>query len=872
MDLKEFASAAHWRRPDQLRGLVRNHPSIVTQSFPLANAGTLFATANLALHKSETALAAVLTPLFGTGSVGLMMLGQSDPSLDGGARRWLELPPDVPATCIDWAGELLFVGSTRGRIFICDVKPDDCALTDGQLVPSGQLNTQVDHPLLKELIVAPSCFASSTAVRSLESNRTDESQIVALEGRSTFLWDLGASALPSAAITSQRDETMLCARWAPNSSHVLATGSSIGALLLSDRRTPKTSVLRLPMPNDMVRSIDFSSVMPWCMAATSAQGSLFIFDCRIASAAVMSLETVQGDAAHVRWSRLNAEMLSTAGADGSLKQWSLRCPPTHNVGTSQFMLPVSDLCMTATFPRAASVCITSGGEVCVTQIADEGLLAIAPRVTQRFVRCSKPDARLADQERQLEAALFTRDLEAAAKLIYASAKASSDMKDFSTAAELISLLDRHECPAFSYDSNLAARAAQNIAALFTHHQAVATFQTEMEECSNRVPSTIDLSVVRGLRLEDPADVRRIAALKANVALRHALNIGDADAVRAVKPEAMKLEFLDGDLCCSAASFLLEKSRPDGVAFVQKLLSMLVDASGVTAHRALVKRLVLVISAPLVVDAAALSRKGRKLLDSATRNMKQAKDAINLQVDLHVLHAQGNHQEIVRRVAAYQDSCIRDDELGVCGWIAVRPLEQYLAALAATSNYVGFFWTASQLADSLSGLPGAKIIEDINFAQIERIRLGGEQLKLEMVALRSQMKIAALAAIKSADGPLRRVHSFLLVLLRIQLMCERVAHDGDLEHPPALMVRILDVLGTITADLLESWTSALTALQECVSQKALVRQNALEAVKGFAARIEELVSLSPEGVDDETIAAVLDVTDTFVEVVSAFPVK
>ena len=101
-------------------------------------------------------------------------------------------------------------------------------------------------------------------------------------------------------------------------------------------------------------------------------------------------------------------------------------------------------------------------------------------------------------------------------------------------------------------------------------------------------------------------------------------------------------------------------------------------------------------------------------------------------------------------------------------------------------------------------------------------------------------------------------------------CENVAKASGLEHPPALMTRILDVLGTITADLLEAWTGALTGLQECTSQKALVRQNGLEAVKAFGARVEELISISPQGVDDSTIAAILDVSDAFVEIVSTFP--
>ena len=401
-------------------------------------------------------------------------------------------------------------------------------------------------------------------------------------------------------------------------------------------------------------------------------------------------------------------------------------------------------------------------------------------------------------------------------------------------------------------------------------QAVDTFQQELEACSNGIPSTIDLASIRGLQREDGGDLRRIGALRANVSLKQALSAGDVAAVAAVKADSLRVDNLDGELCCHAVAFLLARSRLDGVAFAQTLLGMLVDSTGATSHKSLAKRIVLVLSAPLVVDLSDLSRKGKKLVDAAFRNLKLVRETATLQLDIGTLSREGKNAEIVRRVAAYQDACLKDDELGVCGWLAQDAICQYLDALAATSNFVGFFWTAAQLADALSTLPGMKAVENKNFAQMERIRVGGDQLKAEMTTLRSQLKSTAAATLKSAEPSLKRTHSFLLVLLRVQMECENVAKASGLEHPPALMTRILDVLGTITADLLEAWTGALTGLQECTSQKALVRQNGLEAVKAFGARVEELISISPQGVDDSTIAAILDVSDAFVEIVSTFP--
>jgi hypothetical protein len=120
------------------------------------------------------------------------------------------------------------------------------------------------------------------------------------------------------------------------------------------------------------------------------------------------------------------------------------------------------------------------------------------------------------------------------------------------------------------------------------------------------------------------------------------------------------------------------------------------------------------------------------------------------------------------------------------------------------------------------------------------------------------------AIKSCEAQLRKVHNFLLVLLKVQVQCERVSDDSGLEHPPVLMARVLDVLSTITADLLDAWAGAVAALQECASQKALVRQNALAEITCFADKIAELMKLSLRGEEDETLGTILDVTEAFAE--------
>lgn len=912
VNFHDYVSASSWRKREQLRGLLSNHTDLVMNSVPLAAPGVLFSSAQVSLHNSESALALSLSPLTGSSAVGLLPLDEAVPSLSAVPRmRWLDLADDIRTSSVEWCDELLFLGSSRGRVLVCDVPADSCHDSSGLLVPSGALLTGPAEPAVSHLTVSPSAPAASTLVRSVKVNRrVDRSSIVAIKGTSAYIWDLAGGPMPvqqwAPHCLSDAATPLTFAEWAPNSASVVLTGSYDGSVMLVDARSRgEGNAMALPARRSGGRPAvahcgDFNPLLPTLLALAASDGSFAVYDVRYPVRAIQVVTTLQGDAVRLRWWRHHADLISTAGSDGSVAMWNLRCPPSFCVGRAQYQLPLADLAMTETFTEQRAVALTLGGELSMTGLQAEALMGLAPGLDYETADSEKkagvavvasassaaaapssvsPEDEAAFRKEEQDACgfLFVRQLKEAYHLLSKCASRRLALHQTSLAMQLVSHIDVVRVPPFDYADAInqlhdAAEEESDVLPVleangWSYEALRQQFEANVLRCSSHLSTTIQLDRVRGVSKPNSADVQALEALRLNVLLHRVLDSADVDQVVVGVRSALELirthpgisDLIDVDAVERIVCLLLRKNYAEGERFVQFLLSQLqADGTQSGVSYKLLRAAMSAVQEPSVTMGDT-TRVARRFVERFYRDMDAAKDAILTQ--LHVMRlGVENYQEVITIVNSYQERCIQRNLPGMFGWVALKPLLLFLHCLTADSNYVTFFWAAVQYIEAFAHFPGVREVESVLFAVVDRIHSAAAKIAEDLDEL-SQHSRFSIPLLRQVDITLGTTHSFLNVLVRVQLECENVALARNMQIMPPVMEQVQDVLNNASENVLDAWAGLMDALLDN-DQPDMLRKYCLASVRRFSEQVEDLMDVSSKGEGDERLNEILDVCDDF----------
>ncbi|RNF01697.1 hypothetical protein TraAM80_06820 [Trypanosoma rangeli] len=878
-----YTTTSAWRMQAQMQGLLRNHPSLIADSGPLAAPGTVFTTARLSLHNSENALALGLNPLGAGGSVGLMSVEGPEPTLQGATHmRWLDMPPDVCVSSIDWCDEHLLVGSTRGRILLVKAGLYSVNERSGILDPSGCLVSGDTQPVVGDIIVAPSSHAVSTLVRSVQCNaEVKSSSVVAVVDSRAMVWDIegGASPLwswtpgvsPEAKNGSQHD-VLLFAKWAPHSDSVVLTGSYDGSLLITDIRASESGMRSLSLPmrrGFMARCADFNTLLPFVVAAASSDGTITVFDCRFPGHAVRTISSLQGDVASLRWLRLHSDILATGGIDGTVAMWNLRFAPTYCVGRAQYKYPVVDLAATVCSVEQRLFGLTAGGELTLTGLASSALSGLAPSVTSRvhppYTEEGAPHLR--EQEQRGVGLLYARRLQEAHEVITDCAMERFTRKDTAVAMTLVNLTDVMVVPKFDYKDMIAGNTERLFAVEETPHtQALEVFNELLARSSERLCMTLPLRKVRDIIEPNPEDLKKVEALRLNLLLQHVLHTGDPEKVisgiQLFSANAGNLDLVDTNTACSIARMLLREKENyiEGEKFMRAFLSLLIQQDGTVLAHTLARRLLIVVQEPLTTEGLP-PRQAKRHEERFLYNLLAAQEAVQVQLAILGMGIE-RYQQVIATVNGYQKSCLEKGESGIFGWLGMRPILLFLHSLTADSNYATFFWACVQLMEASAKCPGSRQVESLLFSTVDRICRAAKHIQ-EQLQQAANTPHFTQTALREVGDMIRGALDFLVVLLRVHLECENVAIESGMSEIPPVMARIFDILSTASSDLLEDWATLLEKLKGCKMQD-FVRKCCIGVVRNFSFQVEELMRVSVKKENDETLNEILDTCYDFLD--------
>lgn len=869
----------------------------------------LFASSRMALHPSENGLAVALSPLSGGSAVGLMPLEDPLPSLTAASRmRWLDVGDDAKVSCVEWSDDLLFVGTSRGRVLVADAPVSTCADGSGILSPSGALMTAVDQPAVAEVMVSPHAPAASTLVRMVRVNQSaQKSRVLGLKDDTAYLWDLGAGPLPVQqwAPHRQRDAPapLLFAEWAPGSAAVVLSGSYDGDVVLVDTRCATDgnslsfglkSYLSAPCA---ALSGDFNRLLPFLFATSFSNGAMAIFDVRYPVQALQTLSTLQGDAVCVRWWRQNADLLSSAGSDGSVALWCLRSPPSFCIGRAQYDLPVTDLIMTETYAEQRALGCTMGGAITMTGLQKEALMSMAPTLSYSGVEDGTATATTAasaaaaavasidpaeeesyrKEEQTACGYLYTRQLKEAYSLLSSCADRRLAMKQTAVVMQLISHIDVVLVPPFDAAALIREihEAAEEVSSLTDALQSLGyayeTMRDQLEmsllRCSERLCTTLHLDRIRALSTPNSDDLQKLEAVRLNVLLHRVLESDKVDEMLAGVRKALDLivthpriaELIDIGVVQSIVKLLLKTSFSEGEKFVQLLLTQLSSSSTIGRMSLPLLRAVLSATQEPSVTMGLQTRVARRFVERFYKDMESAKDAVLTQLHIQRLGVE-HYREVITIVNGYQERCIDANLPGMFGWVALKPLLLFLHCLTADSNYVTFFWASVQYIEAFALFPGVREVEQVLFAVVDRIHAAAVKTvdNLRSIADLTRFSIPLL---RQASQTLTTTHDFIVVLIRVQLECENVAIARHMPTLPPAMEMIQGVLNTASEDVLDAWAGSIDALIDC-GQVEMVRKYCMAAVRDFSMSIEDLMDVSSKGDADERLNEILDVCDDF----------
>ncbi|KPI84208.1 hypothetical protein ABL78_6748 [Leptomonas seymouri] len=876
-------------------------------SAPLAAPGVLFGSAQVALHNSENALALSLCPLTGSSAVGLLPLEEPLPSLSAVPRmRWLDVSEDVRTSAVEWCEDLLFLGSSRGRILVCDVTAESCSESSGVLAPSGVLLTGPAEPAVSQLTVSPSAPVASTLVRCVRVNKqVEKSRVLGVKDTAAYIWDLTAGSMPvqqwSPHTQCDAATPITFAEWAPSSASVVLSGTYDGSVMFVDARSSNEgNAVALPSLGSCGRPVaahcaDFNPLLPTLFALSCSDGTFAIYDARYPIQAIQVVTTLQGDAVRLRWWRHNADLLTTAGSDGSVAMWNLRCPPSFCVGRAQHQLPMCDLVMTETYLGQRAVALTIGGELSMTGLQPEALMGLAPSLNYEKARAEvaaaasapspispEEEAALRKEEQVACGYLYIRQLRDAYQMLARCASRRLELHQTELAMQLVSHIDVVRVPPYDYAASMSqlhdAAEEENdlvpvLASNGCSYEAIRQqFEESVLQCSSHLSTTIAFGRIRAVSKPNPADVQSLEALRLNVLLHRVLDSEDVDQVVAGVRSALELimthpgisELIDVDAVEEIIRLLLRRNYAEGEKFVRFLLMQLrIDGTQSGVSYKLLRAAMSAAQEPSVTMGIQ-TRMARRFVDRFYRDMDAAKDAILTQLHIQRLGVE-HYQEVIAIVNSYQGRCIQKNAPGMFGWVALKPLLLFLHCLTADSNYVTFFWASVQYIEAFAHFPGVREVELVLFAVVDRIHSAAAKIASDLDELSEHTRFP-IPLLRQVDSTLGTTHGFLTVLIRVQLECENVALARAMQKMPPVMEQVQDVLNSASEDVLDAWASVVDALLD-FDQPELLRKYCLTTMRKFSEQMEDLMDVSSKGESDERLNAVLDVCDDFFNAVS-----
>ena len=817
------------------------------------------------------------------------------------AVRWLDLPHNAPLASVEWLGgragsaSALLMGTTRGRILVAHQTAAADAIADMPHQSSvSVVNTLLvgsSQPPVASCAVQPTNFAATTTVRCIRRCPVamGASLVAGASGAGVYVWDVasGASApilsIPLASPADDTPETAVCCAWGMSSS-VVAVGGVAGTAFLVDKRQGPHAALTLPAPSEFpVRSIDLSMVVPSAVLIASSKGVLTIADARKPSQAVLTLDALQEAPVCAAWMPHHPDLFASGGMDGTVKLWSLRSRPNYVVGCAQFPAVVAHAIIPRTYADTRVLGLTADGHLCTAALTRSAMMAIAPNGLRRddaYIAAQKglavttpsEDARA---EQRAEGLLYCRAYRPLMKAVLAAAKRREQRGDLDFALRVCSLVDSKAVPSGMDLGTICEQGASVSLALgalgvAAPSEGPPTLLQDIVSLAQRLPSTVVMASLKGFEAPDSDDPTRVEALKLNITMRKLLNAREAALVSG--GAATMLAFLgrrpdlvETDVLVATTRFLLQSSRRDGTAFVNKALDSLSalsarsgggleaggGAAGLVPQRCshLTRALLLTVSEPLITENTSVNPKRiRKIHRTFLGDLTIAKRAVEAQ--LHVCDidmrcggalaaAEGTMRgvpvgspavqqaakAIVAYVAKYQSEALESESalsMGVFTWLGARPIMAYLRSLIICDSTVAFLWTAQQFLDAyaqhgsgssrapVGAAPILKSVSDLAEELLAGIAEEGRELIDDATTL-SEADEMSVRVLAEAEDLLADMHPFLLRVLRLAIESSNVALSSDLPDVPPLVKGIVEDLSQAAGDCCDSWVVLLSAL-------------------------------------------------------------
>eukprot|EP00796_Vickermania_ingenoplastis_P010102 gene10102-7069_t len=882
LDLKDFTSGALWRRPEQLRGLIKNHSDVATASAPLQPDGALLVASSIALHNSEKALAVGLCPMTSASTVGLVGLHPREAGLRGcDTARRLSLPEGFQVSSLAWRDDAMFVGSSRGRVLLAELDAEAVAFGSSPLPISRVLLCGGDKAVgVGDLSSSPGAYASSAMVRSVSLSQVRRDAVAAVCGCHGVRWDLNGDVVPVRQWTvpgAERgvDIPVMFTEWAPGSSDVLLTGNYEGVLSLVDTRDGTNSCrsvsLQMPQGGTPV-SMQFNPLLPYVFAVASSDGTVSVFDVRHNAEPLHHAPSLQGALTSVQWMGLHSDMLCTGGIDGSIALWNLRSPPTYCVGRAQFQLPIQHLAATRTFVRESVFGLTLAGEMTQVSLSTEAMRGLSSTLRSDYEEGADAELVAARvREEEVCGLMYTRHIDQGLEVLAECAEWRFARKETSAALELVELADPFYPENLSYDEVVAGTAGFTDPAkrnLDTATLAQGALRTDLVRSSRQLPGALAAGQVRDLLPANAEDIRRLASVRLNATLYQLLESRRLTDIFAGVPRALRLlganpvlfDHIDADTVCDTVAFVLQTDVVEGERLVKLLLDLLREIDVERRGSRLVRCILETAQRPFITAGTA-TKQARRFEEKFFRDLDEAQEAVRTQLRILSLGLD-NYADVIALAERYQGNCVENHQPGMFGWLSVKPLMTYLHCLTADSSYVTFLWTSVQYMETFSSFPGVRQIESTLFAVVDRIYGSGNKIATRLKYL-SGLTGWTTAQWKAMRSALKASHNYVASILRVQLECENVAIDSQMRELPAVMARTLGALNDCTEEVLNAWAEVVDVLMASTQHK-LVRSYCLPAIQEFAFKIEDLVEVSSKKENDDCLNEILDTCDEFLD--------
>lgn len=920
LGLKDYTSSALWRKPEQLRGLIKNHMGVVRHQEKLFSTESLLYSSQVSLHRSEDALAVSGNPICGVPSLCLVSLSSGPNLRYCSTARWLSVSEYTRVSSLVWEGDTILVGCNQGQVLLsCLNAREDVRKSSGTFSPDGLLSTMTNSSSMPMTSVgnvfsSPFAYAASTMVRSLSARASgNDCAVAGVCGHLGYKWDIHrVKPLTSWTLLGEEGEAipLLLSRFFPTSGdHVILTGNYDGTLALIDTRVEHASSSlarnngksesRLPsvMLSEGKRSVvdaDFNPLLPYVFAAASTDGMISLFDLRYTRGVLHYVPSHQGSLTSIKWFGTRSDLFSTGGVDGSVAIWNLRCPPTICVGRAQYSSPVMNIATTQTFLQEFTFGITLGGELTQTAMNTESMVGLSRSLHSSFEldrqygggggggggRGVELDGSGSGElyEREYEGCglLYTRELERAVEMLAEGAERRLARKETAQALLLVDMTEPFSPEDISVDEvfrrwwTCRDGEGSQIAMQDVLHADITRSSRKMIH-----PSLQER--IKGLHPPKVEDMRRLASIRLNARLmvllesKNLVDIfrGIPQVLRPLAEDPELFEKIDKTVMTRLVSFVLGSRGTHAEPFLRLLIGLLtkLDKDEKKSY-ALIRAVLEVAQKPLLTEDPVTPKISKRFEEKFYKDMDGAKLAVFTQWRIRTLGVE-NYEEVLRICDDYQSRCIEDRKLGMFGWRSMEPLLVYLNALIAENNYVAFFWTSVQYLEAFFAFSAAcEQVQKLLFSEVDRIQEAGERL-MESLDYFSALPIGVLETdhIDKIKISLRRCHQYLYLTLRVQLECENVAIESQMHQLPPTMKRVLESLIICTEEVLNSWALVLDSLMSCQQVMAQVRSECRPVIQEFSSRIEDLMEISPKKENDDCLNEILESCDEFFEVIA-----